>query len=81
MVFIQEVSLPYNSVFVDCLEHLWAGSTVTGVYTIQPHDEEINVKCDMTTDGGGWTVSCSDWSDYLHVLICSDWSEYSHVLV
>ena len=34
------------------------GDQPSGIYTIQPRglNETIEVKCDMETDGGGWTV-------------------------
>ena len=33
------------------------GHNVSGVYTILPDDKEpFSVTCDMTTDGGGWTL-------------------------
>lgn len=38
-----------------CLETLQKGkSTGSGIYTIKPNGSEIDVYCDMETDGGGW---------------------------
>ena len=35
----------------------------SGVYTILINSEEIDVKCDMETDGGGWTLVAKGWRD------------------
>ncbi|XP_015760853.1 PREDICTED: fibrinogen alpha chain-like [Acropora digitifera] len=40
-----------------CLQVLQSGNNSTGVYRINPDgNKPITVSCDMTTDGGGWTV-------------------------
>jgi prepilin-type N-terminal cleavage/methylation domain-containing protein len=52
--------LPAPSVFESCLDALNQGQTSDGVYQIDPDGEggldAFDAECDMTTDGGGWTL-------------------------
>jgi len=40
----------------DCEDIKQSGATSTGVYTVYIDGKPKQVRCDMTTDGGGWLV-------------------------
>ena len=44
-----------------CKDALRNGVTISGVYMINPGTADISVYCDMTRDGGGWTMILKSW--------------------
>ena len=56
---IFSLSLTNNYIFIvkSCADLYKMGNTKDGIYSIDPDGGgSFNVSCDMTTDGGGWTV-------------------------
>uniref|UniRef100_A0A0K8REX5 Putative ficolin/ixoderin n=1 Tax=Ixodes ricinus TaxID=34613 RepID=A0A0K8REX5_IXORI len=41
---------------ISCSQIQMKKNSTSGVYTIQPLNDPVKVMCDMTSDGGGWTV-------------------------
>ena len=60
----------------DCQGHMDRGSTTSGLYRIMVDDEELEVYCDMETDGGGWTVFQRRQDGF--VRFDNDWQDYKH---
>ncbi|KAL9982294.1 hypothetical protein ACROYT_G004321 [Oculina patagonica] len=68
---------PCKLVPMSCAQLLQDGFTSSGVYTINPDGgKPIQVLCDMTTDGGGWTVFQRRLDGYVDFYL--EWESYKN---
>ncbi|XP_057308077.1 uncharacterized protein LOC130645966 [Hydractinia symbiolongicarpus] len=60
----------------DCLEWRENGAKEDGLYNINVGNKTVEVLCDMTTDGGGWTVIQKRQRSTNPVNFSTTWDEY-----
>uniref|UniRef100_A0A6B0V4K6 Putative ixoderin b5 n=1 Tax=Ixodes ricinus TaxID=34613 RepID=A0A6B0V4K6_IXORI len=61
---------------VSCSQIQRKKNSTSGVYTIHPLNNPVKVKCDMTSDGGGWTVIQSRTKDETNVFFDRSYQDY-----
>ncbi|XP_053652829.2 ryncolin-1 isoform X2 [Cherax quadricarinatus] len=61
----------------DCAGHQNEGATESGIYEIYPSEcRAVRVWCDLTTDGGGWTVFLNRQQQDKQINFTRTWKEY-----
>nr|XP_039265268.1 uncharacterized protein LOC120340930 [Styela clava] len=76
---VQQTTTPSSRFARSCLDLKNQGIQVDGIFTIKPdNNSEIQAYCDMSTDGGGWTLVASVHEDDIETKCGSDdfWSSY-----